>query len=239
MSQKISPIIAFATIFALLSLALQLINFQNLSLSREIKSYNNTLLSELDENNNLYEDLKAGFTLRYPDKVTLGEPLGDRLTLTIKNERIENIDYPLGFDQENIQKDLKELARGLYGREMGCAFAPSKEVVTIGQNNDVYAKDFIRFVCLEVCDVQFSRVLIFYKNGYQVLITLTGEKDKIMASMPEYFVNDPVSCGGYKIWNFELQNEFYQALESHQGSVVAQSWYDTFENIVKTIKFNY
>jgi len=174
---------------------------------------------------------EAKFTLKYPSNIVLG----DNLSITsTKIDQLED-ELPLQYGKQIALIDRQALNQGKYGENIDFALEQSKKVIKI---DNKYAKSFMVLARYEVCDVVFERKLIFYNNNYQVIISLVGDRGKIISSMPEYFTIDKVNCGEMKIWDFDNQaiDNFYQALIEHKGSEIVQNWYDTFDDIVKTIE---
>jgi len=161
------------------------------------------------------------------------------LLLDVKINKIEDlVDQTLGYDKETALKDEKELKEGSFGENIDFPYEASKKVVKIG---DINAKDFIVFQRFEVCDVVFERKLIFYNNGYQVIITLSANKDHMIQSMPEFFVKDEQNCGGL-VWIMQdsksSQDDLFKALQSGQASELAKSWMNSFDLLETRIEIN-
>jgi hypothetical protein len=55
--------------------------------------------------------------------------------------------------------------------------------------------------------------------------------------MSTYFIADSTNCGKEKRWDFDKQNDFYIALQNGNAFEEVQNWYDTFEQISKSITF--
>ncbi|MCX6383127.1 MAG: DUF3298 domain-containing protein [Actinobacteria bacterium] len=189
---------------------------------------------------------EAGFSMDYPsDIVTFStnpyvNASGNDILLSVQINKIDELgEQTLGYDKATALKDQGELKNGQFGEDIDFPFEASKKVLKI---KDIYAKGFVVFRRLEVCDVVFERKLIFYNNGYQVVITLETGKDKIIQSMPDFFGIDKENCGDLLTWKRQdgksSQDEFYKALVSKSASGMAQDWYDTFDLIAGTIKIN-
>jgi len=179
----------------------------------------------------IYDDDQSGFSIKYPHNVVFQEN-SNNLSLNIMTTKISELEYP-GFGKEEALKNLESLSGGSYGEEFDWPLGSSKKVTRVGSKN---AQDFMVLSRFEVCNVVFERRLIFYNNNYQIEITLRGDRDKIIESMPEYFKTDKENCQDERIWDFNKQNEFYFKLFQGKGSVEAQDWFDTFDDIVKTIE---
>ena len=177
------------------------------------------------KNRIMFYNHDVNFAFIYPqDNLTLSSDqyirsdYGDML-LSIKISKIENLMGADGYDRETAEKDRQELSGGSFGQDIDFVYEPSKTVLKIG---DVNVKDFIVFGRYDVCDVTFERKAIFYNNDYQVIISLKGDKDKIIESMSEYFTVDNENCGNLKVWDFDKQKEFYEKIVTNQASAPVQ-----------------
>lgn len=185
---------------------------------------------------NTYRDEKAGFVLRYPTTV-LANVDGKGVTqpiLSISVEALADIpeSLPLGMGREDALLDKARLEKG-NAQTVG-DFVASDALVNIGNTyNGRMTSVLSRF---EICSVIFSRSLIFYPNGYRVIITLNGNEDQIIASMPEFFTVDAKNCGEQKMWNRDVMGTFMPTLAGGKGNGAGQEWYDTFTAIIKTIE---
>ncbi|MBD3231407.1 hypothetical protein GF322_01975 [Candidatus Dependentiae bacterium] len=224
--------------------------------SKELKEHQNILKNQLDElkkNRNindqqantppasnmettnswqLFQDNEVGFSLKYPKDIILNQNQDTSLSLTIRSEKIDSLDYPMSYDKETAKKDQQALIKGNYGKGPDQPLDISKKVRNIGPIN---GQEFIVISRFEVCDIKFERKLIFYHNGYQTVITLYGNKDKIISNNPQYFKTDRGNCGNIKIWNFDKKEQFYQDLINGSLSKDAQTWFNLFDDIVNTI----
>jgi len=205
-------------------------------LNEEQEVNNNDQIEETEDEIDswqLHIDDKAGFSVKYPQNAVFQGGLEDDLSFNITVTHIDDLEYP-GFGKEEALNNIEELNKGEYGEEFDWPLKLSKKVIRVGNKN---MQGFMVLGRFEVCDVVFERRLIFYNNNYQIEITLRGDKDKIVESMSQYFKIDNLNCQDDKIWDFDKQNEFYQNLSDGKGSVVAQEWFDSFDEMVKTIEF--
>lgn len=178
-----------------------------------------------------YENKEAGFSLKYPYTVTMDEKVGN-LVLSIESKKIEELDYP-GFDQAEVLKDIELLKNGQPGTNYSdWALTVSEKIRNLGLVN---AQEFVVLSRFEICDVTFERKLVFYNNGYRVVLTLKEDKSNIIDNLPQYFTLNEENCGTNAIWNFEKQTDFYQELVAGKSFFTAQEWFDTFDKIVETI----
>jgi hypothetical protein len=208
-------------------------------LSQEEKDFNNSGRAKaiIDETDlwSYYENLMAGFTIKYPHSVFFDDKNADALyKLSISAEKIKTLEGTMGFNKETALKNQKSLNNGEYGTEVDWPLEVSKKVVNLG---DITAQEFMVLGRFEVCSVSFIRTLYFFNDDNQVVISLSGPEDMIVKTMPEYFTTDPANCGEQKIWDFEKQAQFYNDLADNKGSVIAQEWFDSFSKIIKTINF--
>jgi len=90
----------------------------------------------------------------------------------------------------------------------------------------------------EVCSLILDRKLTFFPNDYRVIITLSAPQALVTTEMPEFFTKDPKNCGDNIMWNRDYAKDFRETLEQKQGKGIAQTWYDTFDEIVKTVKID-
>ena len=217
-------------------------------LSLEDFSINAEDIDSERENIIAFFDNEAGFILRYPaDNVSFNNnyfvnaaDTGTLLVVEVKKLDELFHDETLGYDIETSMKDEASLREGNYGEDIDFAYEPSKKVVKI---NDIYAKEFIVFGRYEICDVTFERKLIFYNNGYQVIITLAAEKDEVIKSMLEYFAYDSINCADKMVWQGlegkNTQDDFYNALNSDAVSKIVKNWLNSYSYIVENIQINH
>jgi len=181
-----------------------------------------------------YYDDEVGIEVKYPNSVTTDYGSDEKYILSIAKNKIEGLDMPLGFTEENVLKDREALEKGEFYYPFFQPVEASKKVIRI--NNEKYGKESVTFAMLEVCDVQFARRIIFYNEDYQIILTLTADNDKVISSMPEYFGINENSCGQYSTWKLEKMDDFYNELINSTASTYVQEWYDTFDDIVSTIE---
>jgi len=207
-------------------------------LSQEEKDFNNSGRAKaiIDETDlwSYYDNLMAGFTIKYPHSVSFDNKNADSFyKLSISAEKIETLEGTMGFNKETALKNQESLNNGDYGTDVDWPLEVSKKVVDLGNVN---AQEFMVLGRFEVCSVSFIRTLYFFNGDNQIVISLSGPENEIVETMPEYFTTDPANCGEQKIWDFEKQAQFYIDLADNKGSVVAQEWFDTFAKIITTIE---
>jgi hypothetical protein len=94
-------------------------------------------------------------------------------------------------------------------------------------------KPIYSFQQIEVCNVQFTRGLIFYKNNYQINLILSAPFS-YTSKMPEYFTSDSANCGNSPVW--KSPEKFYTDLTNSKAPQIALDWYNLFDTITSTIK---
>lgn len=177
----------------------------------------------------IYENAKTGFSFKFPHNFAIDE------NLRIQIDAIDALGkQPLNFTTATAQNNRDALARNEFGEEIDWPLAISEKVKNIGELN---AQDFLVVSRFEVCDVTFERKLIFYANDRQIVFTLVGDRDEIIAENSEFFTTNVENCGDEQIWDFEKQNDFYEKLANKNGGAIAQKWFDDFDAIVATLEF--
>lgn len=189
----------------------------------------------------VYTNDEAGFRLSVPADVEVN--VQDRHTetgmvLNVNATRLEDLDEPLGYGGDIARENQAALAKGGFGPDMDFLVHASRQVVPVGDAN---GKSFMVLRRFEVCDVAFDRILVFYRNGFQIVLTLQGAREPLVASMPDFFTTDPVNCReagtttSLPVWKEAVGDRFYHALARGDGSPLAQRWFTTFDDIVKSI----
>jgi hypothetical protein len=189
------------------------------------------------DQNEVYENRDAGFTLRYPTDIRFLRDReavpSDAISLSIRSELINSLNGPMGYTKDVAEGDSAALNRGEYGRGISWSVSSSKKVRNLGEIN---GQDFVVFGRFEVCDVTFERKLIFYSNGYQNEVTLHGNRDAIIPQNQRYFGKDPVNCGNQMVWQVKESSGLYADIVSGSASGEAQRWYNLFDEIVDSIE---
>ncbi|MCD4760636.1 hypothetical protein K8R42_01940 [bacterium] len=200
-----------------------------------------------------YTDQAAGFSLQYPKNLFINElnhATDEKSTLFITVEAIDDLPEaaPFAMGKESAIEDRALLSQGQFGITNYGGREYTQDVLSIDNH---YVKIFTGFGVLEICNVEFSRRLIFYNNDYRVYISLIGPANKIKNSMSSYFDAPPNDCDPnsthldepilYSIWDYSNENireDFYNTLIIGNGSDVAQEWFDIFDQIVNSIEIN-
>lgn len=175
-----------------------------------------------------YTDKEAGFSFKYPpDRVLVNYSETDNvdgLFLSVAAEKLADIpeDLPsfMGRKDALLEKELLE-----NGQAVG--------VVKIGSLSGSVSSEYSRF---EVCSLFFARKLKFYPGEYRVMLILTAPKEQVIVEMPEFFQIDEANCGSQTMWKLDQRENFDELLQKNQGQGIAQEWYNTFNDIVKTIE---
>ena len=200
-----------------------------------------------------YFDSNTGLSFSYPSFVKLyvstssselinGAYLPkDDLNLSVSLIKVASLssDYPIYTSHPEIAKEeMDSLSKGEAGKSTDWEIKGSVKIIKIGNIN---AKVYMVLGRFMTCDVVFERTLRFYKNGYQIQMTLLGPHDQIVESMPEYF-DIPLSKDSIPCWktnsNILAHDGFYQAITNNKGSEAAKRWFDTFDQIVNSIKIS-
>lgn len=176
----------------------------------------------------VYTDKEAGFSFKYPPSrvlVNYSETDSiDGLFLSVASEKLTDIpeDLPsfMGRKDALLEKELLDS-----GTAVGA--------VKIGSLNGNVSSEYSRF---EVCSLFFARELKFYPGEYRVMLILTAPKEQVIVEMPEFFQIDEANCGSQTMWKLNQIENFDGLLQKNQGKGVAQEWYNTFNDIVKTIE---
>lgn len=218
--------------FALLILPVALLLLLGASCSKDEEA-----AEEEDATSNwlVYSDEEAGFDLKYPEGAAMGELTADNqneLLLNVEVTKLDATEFPLGYDQTTAKSDREALANGEFGEPMTMSVDDSQKIVKL---SDKSGKEWMVLGRFDICDVTFERIVVFYNNNYQVLVTLYGPADQIRDSMPEYFTINTANCGDKPIW--DNQAGFYKKVSAGEGSEVANEWYSDFDEIVGTIEF--
>ena len=190
------------------------------------------------ENNLMFYSGEANFAFVYPHNgLTLSSysdwerEYGD-LSLNVS---IKAVDALEGVMRDTAIDEREALEKGDFGPDSSFSLEPSRKVINTG---DVFVKEFLVFGRYDICDVAFERRAVFYNNGYQVLITLLADKDKIAEGMEEYFTYDEVNCLEEKVWAPDGKDDFYGQLVSGKAASTALEWYETFDDIMHLLQIN-
>lgn len=188
----------------------------------------------LADTTSTYNDSEAGFSFAYPSSITIGQSATatKAIWLTVEKNKIASLEGTMGYDKATAEKDKQSLIAGQYGEAIDFPVDGSQKVSDLG---GIKGKEFIVLSRFEVCSVLFERKLVFYLNDYQIIITLFGDPKIIADSQPDFFAYDKKNCVQNKIWKDAAG--FYRALTENNGSIQAQLWYDSFADIIKSIKF--
>jgi hypothetical protein len=212
---------------------------KNQEISKEEQEFNESgqakaILDEVDLWK-FYESKEGGFSIKYPHDVSFDGDTENLLDLTIEIDEVEGLEGTMGFNEETALKNVKSLEKAEYGETVDIPLKESKKVRDI---DGISSQEFMVLSRFEVCDVTFQRKVYFFNDNKQIVITLSGPKEMIIDSMSEYFETNSDNCGDEKIWNFEKQKDFYKKLSENRGVGIAQDWFNSFDRVIDTIRFN-
>ena len=202
------------------------------------QAFTNTVVVDQTLNWEIHKEQKPGFNLKYPKEIKIGKPgeASNKLILSIGSRKIENLNpenSEYGYDPELAKQDQAELKEGNFGLSFDNFVPETDKIVKLRQTN---AKSFMVLSQDNLCNVTFERVLIFYNNEYQIIITLTGPKNLIMNSVDYLFDLDTENCGEESIWKSEAKEEFISLINKDESLKEIQNWYNTYDEIIETIK---
>ena len=204
-------------------------------ISKEEQEFNNSGRAKaIETNSDLWKFIEvdgANFIIKYPDNVTLKND--GNIQLMIESEKIDDLEYP-GFNKNKVLATANSLKKGEYGGEFDWPIIYSKKVRNLGEVN---AQEFMVLSRFEVCDITIERKALFFVNGYRVIITVKGDKNSIVESMPDFFEKNEENCQDNPVWNFNRFDSFVNDLKLGKGSESAQEWYESFDKIMNTIEF--
>ncbi len=182
-----------------------------------------------------YENEELGFEFKYPKDSILAEnpKFYKSNALHIYINDISEINMPMGFNTDNLLKDRSALENNDPTVNFGFAIADSYEII---DDPEILGKKFTILRQLEVCNVQFTREALIYKDNY--LIRLHWQYDninEIINNNSDYFTTNSASCGNSKVW--KDKNNFYKDLVSSKTGAISQKWFNDFDQIISTFKF--
>lgn len=210
---------------------------QSLDTDEDIQTENGKSVVK-PENNIMFHNNEANFAFIYPQEyLTISSypdwsgDYGD-LSLNVSINAVENLKGP---EKEAAISERDTLEAGDFGPDTDFSFEPSRNVIKI---SDTFVKEFLVFARYDICDVAFDWKARFYNNDYQIQITLSADREKMIESMDEYFTYDEVNCLDQKVWDFDKQDEFYNKLTNSQLTDPASEWFDTFDFIMYLLQIN-
>jgi hypothetical protein len=198
-----------------------------------------------------YVSSKVNYSFKYPQSAILDSYLWDtltpRLSILFAEQKVDSLpnEMPLGEGKISAQERQSALQLGKFGSDSSFGFKDSQKVINLGEVN---AQDYIVFRMLEVCNMQFTRKLVFYKNGYEVRIDWVlnipidkknkNEYIENISNHERYFEINTTSCFGY-IWKADMvgTSNFYKDLVIGAAPTEFQNWYNSFDKMLSTFKF--
>lgn len=176
-----------------------------------------------------------GLEIKYPQNVALdiNMPTGEKYSLIIRIKDLNNYNQdPMGYDLSTALFDQHSLKNREYGSKIfGQNYPNSRELAVVG---NTYGKKYLSLQEFDVCDVQFTRVLIFYKNDHQITLFFRAPTS-LAKELPAYFTYDSQNCGQSPLW--KDGEKFHQDLLSKTAPQPALDWYYLFDQIVENIRF--
>ena len=182
-----------------------------------------------------YKNEELGFEFKYPKDTVLAEnpKFYKPGAFHVYTNDIFEINIPMGFETDNLLKDKSALENNDPTVNFGFAIADSYEII---DDPEILGKKFTILRQLEVCNVQFTREALIYKDNH--LIRLHWQYDninEIINNNSDYFTTNSASCGNSKVWKDE--NNFYKDLVSSKTDAISQKWFNDFNQIISTFKF--
>ena len=170
-----------------------------------------------------FENKEAGVAVSYPQDANID----------IRINRIEGLADTMGFNEQTAKLNRYALSKQSFGEPVDFSLESSQSVVPIGSG---FAQDATVLRRFEVCDITFDRVLYFFHRGHQIVVTLSGPTEEIVKESPAFFKTYYPECADDLMWDDDLMDEFYTTIKLGRGGDQAQLWFDTFEDIVETIR---
>ncbi|MAE68783.1 hypothetical protein CL635_03190 [bacterium] len=172
-----------------------------------------------------YENTDVGISVSYPTDADFD----------ISVKPIEGLADTMGYDEQTARINRLALSKKSFGGGVDFALPSSQVVRPIGSG---FAQDFAVLGRFEACDIAFDRILYFFHNEHQIVLTLRGQRDTIKKESSEYLKTFETDCGDDLMWHHDKQPLFYSALQLGRGGDAAQRWFDDFEDIVETVRLN-
>lgn len=184
-----------------------------------------------------FSNEEVGFEFKHPSSFQLSTESAFSLTeptIYIWSEKIEGMNAPLGYTEENLRSDVVELEGGNFGDSLDFSNKSSERVVVIDGKN---AKDYLVFRRFETCDMTMERTLIFYKDDFITRMVVSLPVSVIEEKMSEYIIFNSEECSGYSQWDYSKRDRLASILIQQKADPDVQSWYNTFDQILSTFRF--
>ena len=132
-------------------------------------------------------------------------------------------------------ESIGALENDTYGPSVDFGMKDTEKVIDIDGKK---GKEYITLGRFEVCDTAFDRILIFYSNGYQIIVSVSAPQDVMKEAIPQYFAKNEENCGDTLIWNFDEDGmeTFISDLQSGDMPDIAKEWYELFDTVVSSIE---
>ena len=211
-----------------------------------------------------YSDTAAKYSFRYPATVTFYSKIADgngpmnfykssglalylnqHLVSSLASESGNDPESGHGYGRQTAEKDRLELTQGQRGEGIGFdqSADTSQDIYKVG---DVYVKKTVMLLMHDTCNPMFGYDLIFYRNGYQTILTLDAAIPEIEKSMPAFFNATeckpeltfnlpPFGADGKPTHTANDMEAFLTTLAAHKGAAAAQAWSDTFTKIADSL----
>ncbi len=184
----------------------------------------------------VYEESYSGIRITIPEGTIHNpeEPL-TKPAVYINAWRVEALDGPNLFSKDIAIESTEALENGTYGPSVDFAMKETEKVIDIDGKK---GKEYITLARFEVCSVTFDRILIFYSNGYQIIVSVSAPQDAMKEAVPQYFTKNEENCGDTLIWNFDEEGmeTFISDLQSGDVPDVVKEWYELFNTVVSSIE---
>lgn len=178
-----------------------------------------------------YTDSKIGFIFKYPNIISLGQDdtkfKVPYLYIEILNNKISNQE-----SKQTLEKGQLVSAHGLLLK----SDPDTRKIIKIDNKINAQTWTVLRETQEDGCIVGLTRKMIFYQGEYQTEISYTYHLGESLIPS-KYLTTDNVNCGNNNIW--KSQEEFYKDISSNQlENKILQNWFNDFDKIISTIKFN-
>jgi len=183
-----------------------------------------------------YSDTNSGLSFKYPSTLVLNNTsTRDKgwkgLDFTVTSQLVSTMpDAPLWYGPDVAKAEMAALAKGdisqtHHGEKLLSLSGGATGATSLGLQ-------------LLTCDsIGFTRQAHIYRNGYQIIISLSDtDVSTIKANNPAYFGIDPSCSDSEQI--FTEPAKFATDLAAGKTDSESQNWYTTFQKVLNTVAFN-